>query len=62
MKIKSKGYKVKRKQKTITYSVKPYTRKKGKLGNNQWVMNGKKTTAKGKALLKVRKKKYTKRK
>ena len=35
-KIKSKGYKVKRKQKVITYSVKPYTRKKGKLGNNQY--------------------------
>ena len=47
-KIKTKGYKVKRKQKTITYSVKSYKRKKGRLGNNQWVMNGKKTTKKRK--------------
>jgi hypothetical protein len=34
--IKVKGYKVKRKQKTISYTVKPHTKRKGKMGSNQY--------------------------
>ena len=34
--IKVKGYKVNRQQKAISYTVKPHSKRKGKIGNNQY--------------------------
>ena len=34
--IKVKGYRVKRQQKTISYMVKPHSKRKGKMGSNQY--------------------------